>query len=116
MVQKWLQNDRSSEVFLHDMDKRKQEEFKKIWRETADWIGSLILDAVAFASTNENLPLSRNYLGLETTDQFRRSEIATKFKSSVWPSLQSRGWKSRSGNGESSIEDLRYNFGGVEVW
>mmetsp|Transcript_9183 Transcript_9183/g.21889 ORF Transcript_9183/g.21889 Transcript_9183/m.21889 type:complete len:2363 (+) Transcript_9183:217-7305(+) len=65
--------------------------FGKFWKSNHKWAGRALVDAVAFATTNE--PRPDDPLADKNTLE---EECSNLFYSSVWPSLSGRGWKEES--------------------
>lgn len=111
--------DRSSDPIVHDVKKLREKAFEKRWRDVSNWMGCVIADAVAFAS--DNAPREKEQLDKilrktnESSQPLQRSEIASMFATSVWPSLKSRGWNVDLITDGDAAGKTRYSFQGKEV-
>jgi hypothetical protein len=111
--------DRSSEVTIEDADKLKQKAFEKHWRDTSNWMGHVLSDAIAFAS--DHAPREKEQLDriLRKTNgsshHLQQSKIASMFATSVWPSLKSRGWNAELITEGDTAGKTRYSYLGKEV-
>eukprot|EP00980_Cylindrotheca_fusiformis_P030318 scaffold24653_cov157-Cylindrotheca_fusiformis.AAC.2 len=80
--------------------------FKKIWNFNVGWAEQALVDAVAYAKSNE--PRSLKSLGGKAD---KEDECKKLFYQSVWPSLKGRGWKEEDTETGKSFQynDLKFD-------
>jgi superfamily II DNA/RNA helicase len=80
--------------------------FKKMWTVNRRWAQQALVDAGAYATSNE----PRSIKVLEEKDG-KVDECTKLFYKSVWPSLKGRGWKEESNETGNTFSYDEYKFG-----
>lgn len=84
--------------------------FTKIWKVNCRWSQQALVDAIAYATSNEPRPIKV----FEEKDG-KEDECTKLFYKSVWPALIGRGWKEENAEDGKSFTFNEYKFGSPAV-
>lgn len=109
----------SSEPTVLDVENAKRKSFKKLLRESSNFLQHVLSDAVTFA--RDHTPREKNLLDkmlrktTKSSQLFQPSSSTSMFATSVWPSLKSRGWTAEVMSDGNAVGKTRYSYKGKEV-